>query len=108
MGYDNPDVYYNPDKFGLTIIGEVEWSEPCYSFDTTVVWKHEDGTFYWASDSGCSCPTPFEDYTSLEDLSSGTKWDAIKAIQDMNNPTNEEDYAAPQVADLCAKIVGAL
>lgn len=109
------DPYYNPEKFGLTTIGEVQWDDDCYGFDLTVVWKHEDGSFYWASDSGCSCPSPFEDYTSLESLESGTKWDALRAIQDRSDNyangtywTGNNDYAAPQVADLCAKIVSAL
>lgn len=63
------NVYYNPEKYGLGPVAELELAEPNYSFDTVVVWKHnENGLLYWAHDSGCSCPVPFEDYTSLEDL----------------------------------------
>lgn len=68
MWDSNP--YYNPEKFDLTPIAELEMYEPNYSFDTVVVWKHnENGLLYWAHDSGCSCPSPFEEYTSLEQLS---------------------------------------
>lgn len=67
MGYYNADLYYQPEKFGLRPVFEYELREPCYSFDIFVLWKHEDGTLYWAYDSGCSCPSPFEDYTSLDD-----------------------------------------
>lgn len=67
MGYYAPDVYHQPEKFGLEPIGEIEWTEPDYSFDFTVVWK-KDSDYYFASDSGCSCPSPFEYYTSIEDL----------------------------------------
>ena len=60
------NVYATPEKFRATIVGEVEWVAPCYSFDTTIVLKDEQGRFYVASDDGCSCPTPFEDFDSLE------------------------------------------
>ena len=67
------NVYYDPEKFGLTIIGEVEFSSGSYEFDMTLVWKAADGSVYVADDSGCSCPTPFEgmgiaDLTKIERL----------------------------------------
>ena len=68
MGWDDPDVYYQPEHFDLEIVGTIELSEPCWSFDTLVVFKHADGRTFWAHDSGCSCPTPFENFTSLESL----------------------------------------
>lgn len=62
------NVYYNPEDFGLTTIGEVEYSSGCYEFDLIVLWKRSDGVFVTARDSGCSCPSPFEDHnlTTLE------------------------------------------
>lgn len=74
MGWNRPDVYYNPEEFDLEIIGSLDDPEASYSFDLLVVWKHEDGRVFWASDSGCSCPSPFEDYTSLESLSEVTDY----------------------------------
>lgn len=68
MAWDEPDVYHQPEKFGLTVVAEVD-AGASYEFDMTVVWKHEDGRLFWATDSGCSCPSPFEAYTSLDDLS---------------------------------------
>lgn len=73
MGYNNPDLYYQPEKFGLTQIGEIEWSDECYQFDKTVVWKHEDGRFFLGEDAGCSCPSPFENFFSLADAQEMTK-----------------------------------
>ena len=67
-GFEGNNPYYNPDKCGLVPVCEVEWYEPIYSFDTTVVWKAGNGKLYTASDSGCSCPTPFDDYHKLSDL----------------------------------------
>lgn len=52
------NLYSSPEKFGLV---EVEWSDGCYQFDLTVVWRDtQTGALYFADDSGCSCPVPFE------------------------------------------------
>jgi hypothetical protein len=53
-------VYYDPDKFGLKVLGDIDWSSGLYEFDQTVVWQDEQGQMYYADDSGCSCPSPFE------------------------------------------------
>lgn len=64
--YEN--IYYSPEKFGLETVGEIHWTDEPYQFDFTVVWKAGKGKYYIASDSGCSCPSPFEDYNSVESL----------------------------------------
>lgn len=81
MGYYDADVYYQPEKFGLTLLDEIDDPQACYSFDILAVWQHEDGRLFWASDSGCSCPSPFEDFTSLDDLTPITQdtWDDFAA-----------------------------
>ena len=56
------NIWYAPEKFGLVQFAEFEYSDGCYQFDTRVVWKDEQGQLWTARDSGCSCPTPFEDY----------------------------------------------
>jgi hypothetical protein len=61
------NAYYNPDALGLTVVAELEFSDKNYCYDTRVVWQ-KDGVLYTARDSGCSCPTPFENYTSVESL----------------------------------------
>ena len=69
MGWYNPDPYYQPEKFDLEKVGEIDMYEPNYDFDIIAVWRHiETNEVYWARDSGCSCPSPFEDYHSLDDL----------------------------------------
>jgi hypothetical protein len=65
MNYEN-NIYYYPEKSGLEIVGVVEVGGD-YEFDTFVVWKNQDNNIYWSTDSGCSCPTPFEDH-DLEDI----------------------------------------
>jgi hypothetical protein len=73
MAFGEPDVYYQPHLFGLTQIAELDLYEPNYSFDLAVAWEHEDGTVYFATDAGCSCPSPFEWATSLEKLETVTR-----------------------------------
>lgn len=66
MSYNNP--YSTPEKFGLITVGEIDFSDGCYNYDTTVVLRRvSDGVFFHLSDAGCSCPSPFED-TKLSDL----------------------------------------
>ena len=68
MSWEN-NPYYHPEKFGLVTVAELEMRERNYDFWIVAVWRHtETGKLYWASDSGCSCPSPFEDYHSLDDL----------------------------------------
>lgn len=62
------NVYYNPEKSGLKILGEIDTADS-YEFTKLVVWERiEDGVLFWGTDSGCSCPSPFEDTDSVEHL----------------------------------------
>ena len=61
------NIYYYPEKYGLESVGEIQFSEPCYDFDFGVLWRDNNGKYYYGRDSGCSCPSPFED-TGLNDL----------------------------------------
>jgi hypothetical protein len=53
--------YYAPEKLGLTMIS---FDEPGLSWEYNILcfWTINDGRVFTAQDSGCSCPTPFEDY----------------------------------------------
>lgn len=43
-------------------VGVVQWGESNYNFDMTAVYRHIiTGALFYAEDSGCSCPSPFED-----------------------------------------------
>lgn len=67
--YDyNP--YSNPEKCGLEIVaGPLDFSSGSYEFDYLIVWRDlATNKFYWGQDSGCSCPSPFEDARGLSDL----------------------------------------
>ena len=69
------NIYYSPEAYGLTVVADIDKSSGCYEFDTFVVWKDASGRYYWAEDSGCSCPAPFE-WVNLSTAKSGTLADA--------------------------------
>lgn len=56
--YINP--YSEAEKLGWEqlILDE----DLCYEFNILTFWRLPDGRVFMASDSGCSCPMPFEDY----------------------------------------------
>lgn len=60
------NIYYDPDKFGLEIVAEADFAGS-YEFSMHVVFRKQDGSLWYVHDSGCSCPTPFED-SGLNDL----------------------------------------
>lgn len=62
------NIYYSPQDFGLEVVGDFEWTEPDYSFDMLVVWKEKRGRYWIGEDSGCSCPSPFEDVRDVNEL----------------------------------------
>lgn len=70
----NANIYCEPEKFGLAIFEEINDDNASYSFDDFVIFKRlSDGALLWASDSGCSCPSPFEsvgvdELTQINDL----------------------------------------
>lgn len=66
------NLYDNPEKFGLKVLGDIDWSSGYYEFDQTAVWQDELGQMYYGDDSGCSCPSPFEAHNGLEALTACT------------------------------------
>lgn len=75
------NVYYSPEYFGLTAVGEIEWTDEEYQFDMTAAWVDASGRYFWADDSGCSCPAPFENFHSLSDLQSGSLSDLVAHLR---------------------------
>jgi hypothetical protein len=69
-------IYYSPENYGLEIVGEIEWSDASYQFDLTVVWRRKlDGQLFYADDSGCSCPSPFEDFKGVNHLTAASMFE---------------------------------
>lgn len=61
------------DALGLEIIASFDDPQSSYSFDEFVIFRRlSDGALFWGADSGCSCPEPFEEVKSCDDLSAIT------------------------------------
>ena len=112
MGYYDKDLYNQPEYFGLTQIGHIDDPESCYSFDDLIVWQHNDGRIFYAEDSGCSCPSPFEQHTSLDDATEVTDatWDAFQraVTEHCREYRNGDDPQAADKTELLAKVAGLL
>lgn len=87
--WGNPYEY--PGKCGLEIVATLE-GERSWAFDMVVCWEDDDGDLWAAHDSGCSCPSPFEDVTSKSDLVAINALDDIKPLIDSISPA--PSYAA--------------
>lgn len=94
------NLYYDDNALGLKKVGELDIREPDYSFDIFAVWRDPaTGVFYSASDSGCSCPSPFEDFQKREDLTEHTTaHDVVAAIRALGQ-TDEDP------SDLIARVM---
>lgn len=86
-------LYYSPEEYGLFTVGEIDWSDGNYAFDYTVIWRNADSQFFYAEDSGCSCPSPFE-RAGLDDLTACTLSDLqahLEARLDEEYPASKTD-----------------
>lgn len=99
------NVYYDPDKFGLTTVGEVEFSSSSYEFDTTVVWRDAAGRLLWADDAGCSCPTPFEG-VGVNDLATGTPTDLQAYLEKRKADSYEYEHSASRIDAEIVELMG--
>lgn len=94
------DIYYSPEKFGLTVVAEWDFSDKSYCFDKRVVWRNMQGELVTARDSGCSCPAPFEG-VGLNDLVSASK-ETLK--QEAIDESKKEWYQGDALSDVLEKI----
>jgi hypothetical protein len=103
------NVYYYPERFGLTPVGEIQFSEPNYSFDFGVLWLHDDGSYYYGQDMGCSCPAPFERVSGLDDLEGPfTYLQAIEFITELKPDEYADQYEIERVASDKVDLIGKL
>lgn len=68
---------------GLTYVGSLDLEDEPWQFYIVGVWKDAEGGYYLATDSGCSCPSPWE-YTTKEDLTGPlTRDQAVEEIESL-------------------------
>jgi hypothetical protein len=95
------NIYYYPDKFGLEQVEMIDYSSGDYCFDYRVIWRDKDGRLYTARDSGCSCPTPFERYTSVDALD---PYDYESIRREAIEEGKHEWYAGKSVTDFIDRL----
>lgn len=96
------DVYSKPENYGLEIVGSIDWLMEAYGFDMTVVWRDkETQQLYYLDDSGCSCPSPYEDVDSKEMLTEVTKEELQKYLVSKDPDMNRR----LDIANLMGRIV---
>lgn len=84
-----PYLMYDPQDFGVEIIYEWYAVEPDYDFDIVLCVRDlNTRKFYVASDSGCSCPVPFEDHKFPADFTEVTSWADVKTFIETHYPEN--------------------
>lgn len=75
-------IYYDGQERGFTIIAEIDDPNASYDFSLLVVVRDPEGKLWAATDSGCSCPTPFEDVTWPTDWTPARSWADIEPLAD--------------------------
>lgn len=96
---NNP--YYEPEDLGLETIGSID-DAGSYEFNTLAAWKDKKtGEVYWQEDAGCSCPTPFESFNTLQSLNKITTPQSFEAFaqraDDWDLPQHEIDAFVEKV-----------
>lgn len=82
------NIYNNPEKFGLSILRSID-TAGAYEFDILLVLEDSAGKLFWITDSGCSCPMPFEG-VGVSDLHELTV-DTYATFQEMLREWEEQD-----------------
>jgi len=102
MSYnDNPVM--EPEKYGFILVGEIELSPPSYSFDLLAVLKNEKG-YYLGTDSGCSCPSPWESHTTEDFTGPLTAEQAIEEIISLSETAYGGPYEIEERSELISRI----
>jgi hypothetical protein len=104
--YDE-NIYYNPQNAGVRPVAALDVYDPDWDFDIFIVIQGPDGKVYVGNDSGCSCPTPFEDHTFPQDFTEVQSWADVKREYDARFPATGSYRARRSVQDIRHAVVGA-
>ena len=104
MSWENNPVS-SPEKYGFEYVGYIELDNEPWQFYELAVLKNDKG-YYLTTDSGCSCPMPFESHT-VDDLTGPlTAEQAREEVESLVHLAAMSDYSHPDdPSDLLASIV---
>jgi len=104
MSYDNNPVD-TPTNYGFTeAVGVIELSEPLYSFDLLAVLRNDDG-YFLGTDSGCSCPSPWENHRAEDFTGPLTAEQAAEEITSLSEAAYGGVYDMYERDALIARLV---
>lgn len=86
----------------LDFIADIDLAEPDYSFDLLRIYvRKHDGMLLWATDSGCSCPSPFEDVRvgDLRESTSATLLDTFMGEWEQGYSGHSEAEVRKEIGD---------
>jgi len=98
------NLYFHPEKSGMTVVSSIDWSTENYEFDLTVVW-FKDGTYMYGEDAGCSCPEEFGDHVLESLIPIRTKQDKARFKEHLHSRSRNAAYDSSVYAE---RIVGML
>lgn len=103
------DIYCSPEEFGVETIGQLDLTDESYMFDILLVQRSKfTGMFYINRDSGCSCPSPFEDYTTLDSLGKAfTAHEAVAKIRSECAGVDNWNDFIPDPSNLISAVMNA-
>ena len=90
------DLYYDCSKTDLELIDSLDQPDMSYEFHILAAWRDKTtGEIFWSEDSGCSCPSPFEDcyYRGPEDTNLNRSMSELRDAID-NFPVNGTEKRA--------------
>lgn len=104
------NVYYDTEDFGFERVDVLDEPNLSYEFNTFLVLKHTaSGRVFYAQDSGCSCPTPFEDYyfrvdgesvdTNLDEVTQTSWLPFERAVENFPVSMSERQECLKKTAD---------
>jgi hypothetical protein len=102
---------YHPENFDppLRIVASLNAYEENYTFDIfLVVQEVETGRVHVGSDSGCSCPIPFEDFRSLGDFTPVRTWNDVKREYDAAFPAGSSRPRTGDIQSIYYRVAEAL
>ena len=80
---------------------EIDLGDEPYQFYYAGVWDRADG-YYLSTDSGCSCPTPWESHQA-DDLTGPLTWDQVKEeLRSLASTSYHSEYATKSVENFIA------
>lgn len=103
LPWHDTGIYDNPNDFELTLVRDVDIADS-YEFDIVGIWKTSDGRHLIGHDSGCSCPTPFEN-TRVDEL---TEVHTLAEVADFARAKWGEWHVYDRVEDRVARLVSSL